>query len=43
MKPKWGNTGMKVCIEGNLGKIEVKFFVIYALFWGKNISNKMTV
>ena len=41
MKPKWGNTGIKVCIEGNFGKIEVKYVVIYAIFWGKKITNKM--
>ena len=35
MKPKWGNTGVKVCIKGNFGKIEVKCVVIDAIFWGK--------
>ena len=35
MKPEWGNTGIKVCIEGNWGKIEVKYVVIYVIFWGK--------
>ena len=41
MKPKWGNTGKKVYIEGNLGKIEVKCVVIYAIFWGKKVANNM--
>ena len=41
MKPKWGKTGINVCIEGNLGKIEVKYVAIYAIFWGKKDTNKM--
>ena len=41
MKAKWGITGIKVCIEGNLGKIEVKYFVIYAIFPGKKVPEKM--
>ena len=40
MKPKWGNTGIKVCIEGKLGKIEVKYIVIYVIFWGKKNYQK---
>ena len=31
--------GIKVFIEGNLGKIEVKYVVIYAIFWGKKNTN----
>ena len=41
MRPKFGNMGKKVCIEGKLGKIEVKYVLIYAIFWGKKIGNKI--
>ena len=37
MKTKWRNTGKKLRIEGYLGKKEVKYVVIYAIFWGKKI------
>ena len=40
MRPKWVNTGIKVCVEGNLGKIELKYVVIYAIFWGKKLPTK---
>ena len=41
MELKWGNTGIKVCIKGNFGKIDAKYVVIYAIFWGKKITYKM--
>ena len=41
MKQKWGNTGIKVCIEGNWGKIEVFFCCNLRYIFGvKNLTKK---